>query len=47
MELGGWATFEMVLRYAYLAADHLKSAARRIDGTFTSQSPNVHPLRPA
>lgn len=32
-ELGGWATFEMVLRYAHLAADHLKSAARRIEDT--------------
>ena len=32
-ELGGWATFEMVLRYAHLAADHLKSAAQRIEDT--------------
>lgn len=32
MELGGWATFEMVLRYAHLASAHLKSAAQRIEG---------------
>ena len=30
-ELGGWASFEMVLRYAHLAADQLKNAARRIE----------------
>lgn len=30
-ELGGWSSFEMVLRYAHLAADHLKSAAKRIE----------------
>jgi integrase len=36
-ELGGWATFEMVLRYAHLAADHLKSAASRIEGTISAQ----------
>lgn len=33
MELGGWSTMEMVLRYAHLAGEHLKGAARRIDGT--------------
>ena len=31
MELGGWASFEMVLRYAHLASDHLAEAAKRID----------------
>ena len=31
MELGGWATFEMVLRYAHLAGEHLTEAAKRID----------------
>ncbi len=36
--LGGWSSFEMVLRYAHLAADHLQVAACRIDGTFTTQS---------
>lgn len=37
MELGGWASYEMVLRYAHLAADHLRGAAGRIDGTFAAQ----------
>ena len=32
-ELGGWATFEMVLRYAHLSTDHLKAAASRVQGT--------------
>jgi integrase len=31
-ELGGWASLEMVLRYAHLAPDHLSDAARRIEG---------------
>jgi integrase len=31
MELGGWKSFEMVLRYAHLAPEHLASAARRIE----------------
>ena len=47
MELGGWATLEMVMRYAHLAADHLQSAASRIQGTFTTQSPKIHHLRVA
>lgn len=47
MELGSWTTFEMVMRYAHLAADHLRTAACRIDGTFTSQSAKVHHLRAA
>lgn len=29
-QLGGWANYEMVLRYAHLSSDHLKSAADRI-----------------
>lgn len=28
--LGGWASFDMVLRYAHLSSDHLKNAADRI-----------------
>lgn len=32
-QLGGWASFEMVLRYAHLSSEHLKSAAERISGT--------------
>lgn len=34
-ELGGWATYEMVLRYAHLGGDHLKDAASRIEGMWT------------
>ena len=29
MELGGWKSYEMVLRYAHLAPDHLSHAAAR------------------
>jgi len=47
MELGSWTTFEMVMRYAHLAADHLRVAACRLDGTITSQSVKVHHLRAA
>ena len=36
MELGSWSSYEMVLRYAHLATDHLRDAAGRIDGTFSS-----------
>jgi integrase len=31
MELGGWKSYEMVLRYAHLAPEHLAEAASRID----------------
>ncbi|MGH8594169.1 MAG: tyrosine-type recombinase/integrase [Gammaproteobacteria bacterium] len=31
MELGGWSCYEMVLRYAHLASDHLYHAADKID----------------
>jgi len=31
MELGGWKSYEMVLRYAHLAPDHLADAAKRIE----------------
>lgn len=31
MELGGWSSYEMVLKYAHLSPDHLKSAAQNID----------------
>jgi len=47
-ELGGWASTEMVRRYAHLAADHLAPYAERLgalrtveaesDGTFTAQA---------
>ena len=29
-QLGGWSSFEMVLRYAHLSSEHLKQAAERI-----------------
>jgi hypothetical protein len=29
-QLGGWSSFEMVLRYAHLSGDHLRIAANRI-----------------
>jgi integrase len=28
--LGGWASFDMVLRYAHLSSDHLRTAAERV-----------------
>ncbi|MCD6040246.1 MAG: putative phage integrase [Gammaproteobacteria bacterium] len=28
--LGGWASFDMVLRYAHLSSDHLRAAAKRV-----------------
>jgi len=31
-QLGGWSSYEMVLRYAHLSSDHLKEAAERISG---------------
>ena len=31
MELGGWRSYEMVLRYAHLASEHLSDAAKRIE----------------
>jgi integrase len=45
MELGGWSSFEMVLRYAHLAGEHLKGAAQRIEGTILAQSENKNGLR--
>ena len=31
MELGGWKSYDMVLRYAHLAPEHLSEAAARIE----------------
>src|SRR5688572_22559189 len=31
MELGGWKSYEMVLRYAHLAPENLASVAQRIE----------------
>ncbi|WP_278043847.1 tyrosine-type recombinase/integrase [Legionella beliardensis] len=30
-QLGGWSSFDMVLRYAHLSGDHLRNAANRIN----------------
>ena len=30
MQLGGWKTYSMVLRYAHFAPDHLAKSAERI-----------------
>ncbi|HRD48620.1 MAG: site-specific integrase [Candidatus Competibacter sp.] len=30
MELGGWSSYEMVLRYAHLAEEHLHAAAAKV-----------------
>jgi len=37
-QLGGWTSFEMVLRYAHLSSDHLKEAAERVAVTNLLQS---------
>jgi len=44
-ELGGWSSIEMVLRYAHLGGEHLKTAASRIEGTNLSQSRQKGTLR--
>jgi hypothetical protein len=45
MELGSWSSYETVLRYAHLATDHLRDAAGRIDGTFSSHVGQPQTLR--
>ena len=40
MELGGWKSYEMVLRYAHLAPDHLSHAAARIERPLEIVEPN-------
>lgn len=42
-QLGGWASFAMVLRYAHLSSDHLLKAAERINVTKTLQT-NLQPI---
>lgn len=37
-QLGGWSSFEMVLRYAHLSSDHLREAASRVNVTISLQS---------
>ena len=44
-ELGGWSSIEMVLRYAHLGGEHLKTAASRIEGTNWAQSHQKGTLR--
>ena len=31
MELGGWKSYEMLLRYSNLSPEHLSAAAQRIE----------------
>ena len=40
MELGDWKSYEMVLRYAHLAPDHLSHAAARIERALEIVEPN-------
>jgi len=40
MELGGWKLYEMVLRDAHLAPDHLIHAAARIERVLGIVEPN-------
>lgn len=40
MELGGWSNYDMVLRYAHLAGEHLHSAAGNVQGTILAQCRN-------
>ena len=41
MDLGGWASYDMVLRYAHLATEQLRDAASRISGTNLAQRPKL------
>lgn len=41
-ELGGWASYDMVLRYSHLSSDHLKHAANRICATKLLHSTQGH-----
>jgi hypothetical protein len=40
MELGGWKSYEMVLRFAHLAPDHLSHSAVRIEWALEIVEPN-------
>lgn len=44
-ELGGRSSCDKLLRYAHLAADHLKGAASRIEGTIPAQAEMKNGLR--
>ena len=41
MELGGWKSYEMVLRYAHLAPEHPSSAAARIERAWETVEANA------
>lgn len=45
MELGGWSSFEMVLRYAQMRSDHLLNAASRLENTELTHHVGVKGLR--
>ena len=36
-QLGGWSSFEMVLRYAHLSSEHLKRASERVQNKIYRQ----------
>ena len=36
-QLGGWSSFEMVLRYAHLSSEHLRQAAERVQNKISYQ----------
>jgi integrase len=38
LELGGWSSYEMVLRYAHMAGAHLLKVANNVNGTILAQS---------
>ena len=40
MELGGWSSYQTVLRFAHLAGDHLREVANLLDDTNLSQPAN-------
>jgi hypothetical protein len=37
-ELGGWSSVNMVMRYAHLAPEHLRTAVARLEGLTSSTS---------
>lgn len=45
-QLGGWSSYQTVLRYAHLNSDHLKEAAGKLDGVFGKKIKKVDTKRP-
>jgi integrase len=37
LELGGWSSYDMVLRYAHMAGSHLLKVANNVNGTILTQ----------